>query len=410
MAISSAYKARTLEKVILEASKIFKVVMITGMRQVGKTTCFMHLGQNHNRPMLSFDDFSLRNEASLQPAVFFKNHSLPLFLDEIQLVPDLMHQIKSEVDRSDHFGVVWCTGSQRFELMRHVSESLAGRMIALEMMPLSLYELQEHAFDQHPYYPTSTPAAVLVPKTVDETWQTIFQGLWPAMINFNSLQRELFFRALIDTYIDRDIRRESGITKLSDYNRFISLLASRIGAELRITSLARETGVAVNTVKEWLNVAESSGIIYMLRPYSSNIGKQLVKSPKIYFVDLGLAAYLCGFQTASELRNSDRAGVFFENFVVCEILKSWHNSGKRPELYFYRDSKTQEEIDLLIKVNGTLHPVEIKTSEHPSVHMIKNFGVLRAFKERVGFGAVICQCAKTQLLDENCIAHSIWQM
>lgn len=403
------YLPRTIESVVLETSEMFKVVLLTGMRQTGKSTTLKHLAAK-DRHYLNFDELELLSEATNAPSTFFKRHPTPILLDEIQRVPDLFLQIKAEVDCRTEKGQIWATGSQKFALMKGVSESLAGRLIPLELMPLSIYERVGQGLEQAPYLPSPVPASKLRIPDANEAWRIIWQGAWPGVVALTPRQRRFFYQALLETYLDRDIHHTLGVSKLWEFRKFITELASRTGQELRIGSLARTTGVSETTIKNWLSVAEASGIVYLLRPYSANINKQLVKSPKVYFTDTGLATYLCGLSSPEELRQYKDAGAFFETFALMELLKSWVHNGERADFFFYRDSKTQEEIDLLIHANGKLHPVEFKTSDHPSASAVKNFRVLSVLPAEIGHGSVICLTPNSYGLTNTCTAHSLWSI
>lgn len=407
MSAEQTYLPRTIESVIRETSKLFKVVLLTGMRQTGKSTTLAHLAEN-NRARLALDNDDLLREAKQAAGIFFERHPTPLLLDEVQRAPNLFLQMKAEVDSRPDKGQIWATGSQKFALMKGVTESLVGRLIPLELMTLSIYERIGLGLQQKPYVPTVVTRELLPIPSYDEAWHTIWQGAWPEVAEASPRAREFFFRALLKTYLDQDIHRTLDIEKLSEFHTFISALASLTGQELRIGTLAQAAGVSEPTVKKWLSVAEASGIIYLLHPYLANIRKQLVKSPKVYFTDTGLAAYLCGFSSPEQLRTSREAGAFFETFALMEILKSWVHNGSRAEFFFYRDSKTREKNDLLIRADGKLHPVEFKSSDHPTPAAIKNFKVLQDLPEDIGHGAVVCLSQKSYALTNGCTVHSLW--
>ncbi len=411
MSIPQDYLHRTIEPVIKEASEIFKVVLLTGIRQCGKSTCFEYLAkQEGNRPSLTMDDALVRTDAELSPSFFFQLHPTPLLLDEVQRTPSLFLQMKAEVDKNAQFGQIWATGSQKFSLMKGVSESLAGRLIPLELMPLSIYERHGLGLAQKPYIPSMNPVGALSEVNADTIWETIWQGAWPGVIKANPRQRRFFYDALISTYLERDIQLTSGVSKIYEFRVFLQMLASLTGQELRIGVLANAVGVSEPTIRAWLSTALASGIIYYLRPYHSNINKQLVKSPKVYFTDTGLAAHLCGLSTPDALRAYKDAGAFFETFVITEILKSWVHNGEKADFYFYRDSRTREEIDLLIRHNGMIYPVEIKMGSRPGADAIKHFKVLQHLPEPIGHGAVICTTDHNYGLSNTCTAHSIWRI
>lgn len=404
------YLHRTIEPVIKEVSEIFKVVLLTGSRQCGKSTCMAHLSEHTHRERLNLDNESLLSQAKNSAELFLSEHKFPLFIDEIQRAPNLFLQIKAKVDEIESYGQVWASGSQKFALMKGVADSLAGRICPLNLMPLSLYERFGEGLNQKPYLPRSIPSDVLQSRSKEDLWKIIWQGAWPRVIGMNSRQRRFFYEGLVQTYLQRDILTEAGVGKLAEYKKFLRELALRTGQELRIGELAKTVGVNEKTIKNWLSLAEGSELIYLLRPYYANIGKQFVKSPKIYFIDTGLAAYLIEFPNPKAMSEYTNAGAFFETFVITEILKSWIHNGLTPAFYFYRDSKTQQEIDLLIRSEGKLYPVEVKLAERPKKDAIKNFSVLKDLPEEIGQGAVICTSEFPYGLDEKVIAHSVWQI
>ena len=332
------YLSRTIEKEIPGLCKNFKVLLVTGMRQVGKSTLLQQLSDK-NRSYVSLDNYDDYQLAENAPSVFFRQHELPLVIDEIQRVPTLFRQVKAEVDKSIEGGRVWISGSQRFSLMKGVGDSLAGRLFEVHLMPLSIYEREGKGLMQVPYVPSEDFKNELSQKSPQQTWKVIWQGAWPKVIGMSQKERAQFFEAFIQTFIDRDIRTLGNIEKVMDFRKFMVALAMRTGQELRLNKLSELTGVSALTAKRWLSIAEASGIIYLLRPFSTNATKTLTKSPKVYFTDTGLAAYLCGFSTPEEMQQDMNAGAFFETFVVVEILKSWRHNGFEPDLYFYRDAK-----------------------------------------------------------------------
>lgn len=402
------YKSRTLEKEILKASERFKAVMVSGMRQVGKSTMLQTICKNE-RTYVTLDEMQAAELAANARNVFFKQYPAPILIDEIQRVPELCLEVKVLVDSSDKRGQVWLTGSQRFSMMKNVSESLAGRLACFELLPLSLYEQQDKAFEQKPYLPTAELCrGTLSPKTSEETWQIIWQGCWPEVAKDTPKNRNIFFQSLLQTYIERDVIL-TGIRNLSDYRKFLTVLASRIGQEFQLNAIAAEVGVATQTAKQWLSIAESSGIIYLLPPFFENVGKTVIKRPKLFFTDTGFAAWLCRIQSAEALSKVYNSGSFFENFVIMEILKSWVHNGEEPHFYYYRDTRFNE-IDLLIFDGTHYHPVEIKTTESPQASMIKSFDCIKGNTVKRGSGALICMTPQARYLSSDIVAHSIWDI
>lgn len=402
------YKHRTLETEILKASDRFKAIMVSGMRQVGKSTMLKNLCAG-TRLEVSLDEMQPSELARNARDVFFKQYPAPILIDEIQRVPELCLEVKVLVDSSDKRDQVWLTGSQRFSMMKNVSESLAGRLACFELLPMSLYEQQDKAFEQKPYLPTGTlNRGTLTPQTSEETWQTIWQGCWPEVINDTPKNRNTFFNSLLQTYIERDVIL-TGVRNLSDYRKFLTILASRIGQEFQLNAVAAEVGIAMQTAKQWLSVAESSGLIYLLPPFFENVGKTVIKRPKLFFTDTGFAAWLCNVPSAQALSNVYNSGSFFENFVIIELLKSWLHNGEQPHFYYYRDTRFNE-IDLLIFDGSEYHPIEIKATESPQASMVKAFDNIKGSHVKRGSGALICLTKESRYLTSDVVAHSIWDI
>lgn len=399
------YLPRTIEKEIPNLCRNFKVLLITGLRQVGKSTTFSHLSKT-NRKYVSLDNLSDREMATYAPDIFFSKYPLPIFIDEIQLVPELFKQVKFEVDKNENYGQVWLTGSQRFHLMKSAGESLFGRIFEIHLMPLSLYERNGVGLLQEPYLPSKTPANHLSMCSEEDVWKIIWQGAWPRVYEANSKERHQFFNALITTFLEKDIRSLENIEKLIAFKKFMYAVAFRTGQELRINKLCEIAGVTAPTVTRWLSIAEASGLIYLLPAFSHDSSKTLTKSPKVYFTDTGLAAFLCDISSPEELSRHTLAGAFFETFVITEILKSWRHNGLEPRLSYYRQAKTGAEIDLLIHFEGKYYPIEIKSTAIPHKEMIKNFEELKKFQLDVGYGSVICTTKELRYLDYNVVAHS----
>lgn len=238
----------------------------------------------------------------------------------------------------------------------------------------------------------------------------IWQGAWPAVFDKSVKQREQFFEAFLMTFLERDIRLLGNIEKLSAFRKFMRALAIRTSQELRLNKLAELTGVTEVTVRRWLSVAEASGLIFLLEPFSTNRTKVLAKSPKVYMTDTGLAAYLCGIATAEALQTDSNAGAFFETFVVTELLKSWRHNGREPRFFFYRDQKKQAEIDLLIEDGGKFHTIEIQMTAHPSVDMVRHFAELKKLDVPTGMGTLICMTSQWRFLSDDVVTHSLWQI
>lgn len=387
------YIERHLEDQIRYASKYYPVVMVCGQRQVGKSTMLYHIKESERR-YVTLDDGNARRLAATDPALFFETYGYPLLIDEFQRVPSILLEMKNIIDKKalageDTSGMFWITGSQKFRMMQGVSESLAGRIAIFDMAGLSTAELE------------GRPAVLFHPdldslrkrldsnrkKDIHQIYEAIFRGGMPKLCA-TDLDRDRFYMDYINTYIERDIKDLAQVGKLNEFYDFLVYMASRTGQELKYDEIAGTIGVSAPTAKAWVSILERSGIIILLRPYFSNISKRLVKTPKVYFMDTGLAAYLCRWPNAETLQNGAMDGAFLETYVVTEIVKSYYNAGKSADLFYYRDID-KKEIDLLILDGDKMYPVEIKKSKEPS-KPDKNFRVLEKFNLQVEPGIILC--------------------
>lgn len=388
-------KKRTLENQIISASASFSVLLVTGPRQVGKTTLLQQCAEE-GRGYVTLDDLNQRALAKSDPALFLQANPPPVTIDEVQYAPELFSAIKIVVDRERKLGAFWLTGSQKFSLMRGISETLAGRIAIIEMQGLSQAEIEERLATLPPFIPThrwiQQAREEMHPiKPLPAIYQQIWKGSYPQPVTDDKINTELYFSSYVQTYIQRDVR---DLLKVSDpiaFSRFLRSTAARTGELLNYSSIARDAGVDHKTVKSWLSVLESSGLIYLLQPLHSNLTRKLVHTPKIYFLDTGLCSYLTRWSSAQSLEAGAMSGAILETWFVSEILKGyWHNL-RTPYLYYYRDTN-QKEIDLVIEDGNTLYPVEFKKSALPTKDAIKNFNVLSRLKREVGEGAVLSLC------------------
>ena len=394
------YFKRLAENVIQKQEKMFKTILVTGARQVGKTTMLKNIKPDIN--YITLDDMLLNQLAVEDPELFLKANKPPIIIDEIQYAPNLLRYIKIEVDNSDKKAMYYLTGSQQFNLMKNISESLAGRVGILNLLGLSLREIKDIDFNE-PFMPTeeylNNRRKCEKEISYDEIWNIIHKGSMPALYQEES-DVDMFYAMYVSTYIERDVRNLTQVGDTLSFLKFMTALASRIGQLLNLNSIANEVGITIPTAQRWLSILVASNIVYILEPYYNNIMKRAVKTPKVYFLDTGLAAYLTKWKTSEVLESGTMAGSFFENYVIVEIIKSYNNSGElRPPVYFYRD-KEKREIDLIIEQNGKLYPIEIKKTANPTKNMIENFKVLEMVKE-VGEGAIICMYDKIANLDEK---------
>jgi len=394
------YIKRAIEETIKNICKTFPVVLITGPRQVGKTTVFEKI-KEPNRTYVSLDDPTIRLLAKTDPVIFMQRYAPPVIIDEIQYAPELLPYIKMAVDKNKVMGEYWLTGSQMFHLMKNVSESLAGRVGIVNLLALSSSEINNYI--SVPF--TADTNAFLEkiktrkPQTVYEIFENIFKGGMPAIYS-KKPNLNTFFGSYIDLYIGRDIKDLTQVADEMTFFKFLTAVAARTGQMLNYADLANEIGISAPTAKQWISLLVTSGIVYLLEPYHNNALKRITKTPKIYFLDTGLAAHLLKWGNAEVLESGAMSGSFFETYVVSEIIKSYYNTGKRPPICYYRD-KEQREIDLIIEQNGTLYPIEIKKTGTPSKDAMRHFTVLEKTKMPIGTGCVICMYPDLLPIDKN---------
>lgn len=385
--------ARTLRQTLFRASSVFPVVLVTGPRQVGKTT-LLESCADAGRGYVTLDDPEQRALARHDPALFLQRYQPPLIIDEIQYAPEFFSAIKMAVDKARRPGMFWLTGSQKFHLMRGVTESLAGRVAVLDLLGLSQAEIAGRADATPPFLPgpqwlEQARAQAGPPVTVLEIYRRIWRGSYPAVVLDENMPRDLFYSSYVQTYIQRDVR---DLSRVGDERAFYNLLraaAARTGQLLNYADLARDVDVDQKTVKAWLSILETSGIVYLLPPYHSNLAKRLLKTPKLYFLDTGLCAFLTRWSSPEALEAGAMSGAILETWILGEILKSYWHAGQTAHFHFYRD-KDQKEIDLLIERDNTLHPVEIKKSASPGRNASRHSSALERLGTPAGHGALIC--------------------
>lgn len=386
------YIKRHAEKTVQELSRMFGAVLVTGPRQVGKTTMLEKITSGVG--YVTLDDPIVRAGAEEESGTFFKDNPPPVFVDEIQKAPALFEQIKLYLDRERKKGQFFMCGSQQFKMMKGISESLAGRIGLVTLLGFSMRE--EYGIEcDAPFLPTEGYFAErkgqLADISYDEVWQRIHRGSMPELYDNPDFNWQMFYGAYVRTYIERDVRELSEIGDTVKFTKFMVAAAAATGQLLNLTSLARDVGVSQPTAERWLSILVASNIVYLLQPYSNNITKRAIKTPKLYFLDTGLAAYLTKWNTPDVLKNGAMAGAFFESFVISEIIKSYYNKGiLEPPLYFYRD-KDMNEIDLLIEENGVLHPIEMKKHADPVKRDTDAFALLDKIPGiQRGSGGVVC--------------------
>ncbi len=385
------YRSRTIEGACERASRQFPVVLVTGPRQVGKTTVLRHLAGTE-RTYVTMDDLALRDLARRDPVLFLQRFAPPLLIDEIQYAPELLPYLKLRADEARAPGLYWLTGSQQFHLMRGVTESLAGRVAVLNLLGFSAREADGRPHRLAPFLPTAAVLDERMNSAAELTEPALFERLWrgqyPAIQTGRVDDVELFYRSYVQTYLERDVRDLLNVGDLATFRRFLRAAAARTAQLLNYSDLARDTGVSVNTAKQWLSVLVASGQVYLLQPYHTNLTRRFCKTPKLYFLDTGLVAYLTEWRSPATLAAGAMSGAVFETAVVAEILRSWWHCGRELPAYFVRDPSGRE-IDLVLSSDGCLYPVEIKQAGLVSARDLR-LGALSALPAQSGPGAVIC--------------------
>lgn len=402
------YIPRHLERVIEQASNTFPVVMVTGPRQVGKTTLLEKLALDE-RTYVSLDSPINREMAVNEPELFLQRFKPPVLIDEFQYAKELLPFIKMHVDRNKKNGDFWLTGSQTFHMMKGVSESLAGRVAIIPMQGLSNSEIE--GVSNKVFKGNSKEWLYRLeeshPQDLQSVYNRIFTGSMPRLYDEQKVDRELYYSSYLDTYLQRDIRDLTQVADELAFLRFMTSCAARTAQQVSYNELARDAGVTAPTAKKWLSLLRTSGIIMLVEPYFNNALKRIIKSPKMYFLDTGLAAYLTRWDSPSTLEVSAMNGAFFETYVVSEIVKSYYNEGKRPPIFYYRDTD-QKEIDLILAEGNKLYPFEIKKTAHPKHEAIRHFRLLEKTKKEIGEGGVICMTDTVYPIDSHNFAIPVW--
>ena len=405
-----AYIARAITQVLTQRLKSSKCLLLTGARQVGKSTVLKHTFPQYNRA--NFDDRLTRLQAKEEPRLFFLNHPCPLFIDEVQKENSVLEEIKLICDESEERGLFLLSGSQKMELMKGMSESLAGRVSVTELAGLSLREIFGVSFNRHfvPSQDYLRDRETELTKYTD-IWEIIHRGSYPELYDVERDWQD-FYASYVSTYLERDVHELIASDSIT-FTKFLTAVAARSGEILNYANIADEIGVSQPTVKSWISILERTGIVYILQPYSASVLNRAIKSPKLYFRDTGLACYLTRWTSAEALKNSAVAGNMFETFVVSEILKSYSNEGKdyRFNIFYYRGkdrSASENEIDLIMEEDGILYPVEIKMSGNPKASMGAANPVLDKIPDKKrGTGIILCLIDQKTYLRENLIALPI---
>lgn len=410
---------RHIEPVVARRAKNSKAILLTGPRQVGKSTLFKHLFSDVNQ--VTFDDDLLLAQAAEDVGLFLLNNPCPLMIDEVQKCPSIFNRLKIVPDNTDKLSNFYLTGSQKLQLMENISDSLAGRISIVELDGLSLREINEVDFNQH-FVPSAeylNEREKYLKKYSADIWETIHRGSFPEL--YVNPEREWidYYQSYVKTYLERDVNRLVKAKNHLTFVRFMTVVAARTGQVINYANIASELDVSEVTVKEWVSILEKSGIIYILKPYTASVLKRAVKTPKLYFRDTGLCCYLTRWLTPETLKNGAMAGAMFETFVINEILKSYSNEGLEYDfdVYYYngKDKKmktetgkvieVEGEIDLIIQENGILYPIEIKMSTMPKASMASEFDVLDGIPDKKrGMGTIICLLDRKLYLRENLVA------
>lgn len=410
------YYERAIEPTIRKINETFPVLIVTGPRQVGKTTLLTKMAEK-GRKFVSLDNPTIRAFAKNDPELFIQRYAPPVLIDEVQYAPELFDYIKIYVDQEKRCGDFWLTGSQTFRMMKHVTESLAGRAGIVQMLGLSNNEIR--GMSSSPFR-VDIPELMqrmtqIAPMTLSETYTRIFRGSMPRLYENPDVDRTQYYESYLETYISRDIKDLSQVADETAFFNFMGVVAARTATNVNYETLANEVGVSAPTAKHWLSVLVSSGLVALIQPYSNNALKRVIKAPRMYFLDTGLCAHLTKWSGSDTLEAGAMSGEFFETWVVSEIYKSYLNAGQKPPLYFYRDSN-KKEIDVIIYQDGTVTPIEIKKNSAPK-NAVKNFSVLAPIerdpaeddvfsgtahlKVNIGTGAVICMSADLIPVDKK---------
>ncbi len=409
------YIHRTIENKLEEMYGNFPAILITGARQSGKSTVLQYIAnvKQQNINEVSLDDLNERTMALEDPETFLRVHGVPLIIDEFQYAPNLLSYIKIKIDearKNEMFGdgteagtLYYLTGSQIFETMENITESLAGRIGIIDLYPLStreIYKSNEEIFI--PNIDILRKKESLKYEYLDNVFERIFKGSYPELYKNDKINIETFFSSYLRTYIERDVRKIINIQDETKFLKFISSLAARTGQEFNASDIAKDVGIDSETVTKWTGVLSNTYIIFLLQPHMNNNVGRIIKRPKIYFMDTGLACYLTGYVSSETLQKSAYSSQIFETYIVSEIVKSYTNNQRDPRkhLYYYRDNNGKE-IDLLIIDEDSIYPVEIKKGANPGKDAIKNFNVVEKFEMNSPNGCVVCLTKDIHAIDEK---------
>ncbi len=403
------YIKRELERKFLKMNDHFKAILVTGARQVGKTTMLKHLAEGTNRTYVSLDNRMARDLAKSDPVLFFQTYQPPILIDEIQKAPELFEQIKIMCDESQEKGLFWITGSQQYQMMKQVRETLAGRIGILNLYSLSQREKQGIIFDEE--FDFSLQGLLkrkesFKKNNIVDVFNHIWVGGMPDVQDVDNEIRNEYFNSYVETYLMRDAVEVGGVSDTVKFSRFLSACAALVSQQVNYSTLAEAADISEPTAKSWLNVLQGLGIIYLLKPFENNELKRLVKMPKMYFCDTALCAYLSMWLSSETLMNGAASGHYYENYVVMELVKTFAYSPIKANISYYRDSNAKE-IDVMIEENEIVHPIEIKKSASPDKREIKKYAVIEKTSLKQGNGGIICMCEEVLPIDsQNCFIPS----
>ena len=404
-----AYITRELERKFLKMNGFFKAILVTGARQVGKTTMLKHLAEGTNRTYVSLDNAMARDLAQSDPVLFFQTYKPPILIDEVQKAPELFEQIKIICDETDEKGLIWLTGSQQYGMMKKVRETLAGRIGILELYSFSQREKNGLVFENELDFSLETLQARqrrVSKNDVTKVFNHIWEGGMPQVWGVDDELRGEYFNSYIDTYLMRDVVEAGGITDTVRFRKFLLGCAALVSEQVNYATLAESADITQPTAKEWLRILEGLHIVYLLQPYSNNALKRLTKAPKLYFCDTGLCAYLSMWLTPDVLQRGAASGHFYENYVVMELVKNYAYSKNKANITYYRDANAKE-IDVFVEENNIIHPLEIKKSASPDKREVKKYSVLDKAELDRGNGGIVCMCEEPIPIDgKNCFIPS----
>lgn len=396
------YISRELERKFLSMNQVFKAVLVTGARQVGKSTMLKHLARESDRAYVTLDSVRDRELAQKDPVLFLQTYRPPVLIDEVQKAPELFEAIKVICDATNEKGLFWLTGSQSKKLLKQAGDSLAGRVCILKMYSLSVREqlgLQPKEPLNFSYTALMQRQRYFPANNIHDTFERIWRGGMPDVQMLDEEQLQEYFSSYIETYLMRDAVEDNGITNTVGFRKFLRACAAFNGQLLNYTDLAVSAEINLQTAKEWVRILQNMGIIYLLEPYANNELKRMIKTPKLYFCDTGLCAYLSMWTTKDTLMNGAVSGHYYENHILMELVRNYAYGKEKANLTFYRDTH-QKEVDIFLEESGMIHPFEIKKAAHPDRKEVKKFELIEKSNLKRGPGGIICMCDSPFPIDE----------